>query len=139
MTILDTLTYEYVDDLLFVIHTSPVPTESDWNEMVAFASSRAALRGVLVWSPGAKPNANMRSDIRELQEKFSCKCAVLTNSSVSKGVMTALSWFNVPIKGFSPSELQDALEFVGRPDMLEGAREVLHPYLQSDVRRASGA
>jgi hypothetical protein len=134
----ETLAFEYVNEFLIVVHTAVVPSEEDWRRMVDHAYAQPTLRGTLVVSPGAKPTPTMRSDIRDLHEHFGTKTAVITSSVVSKGVMTALSWFNIPIKGFSPDELDEALSYLGREDMRMQIRAKLQPYLEGPKHAIAG-
>ena len=41
--------------------------------------------------------------------------AVVTRSTITRGVMTALGWFGLPVKAFLPSNLDGALEFLAVP------------------------
>jgi hypothetical protein len=130
VVIRETLAFEYVNEMLLLIHTTEEPSDEDWDAMVKHAYAQKTLRGTVVLSPGAKPKPTMRSDIRSLHDHFGTKTAVITTSVVSKGVMTALSWFNVPIKGFSPDQIPEALAYLGREDMLAHVRNRFGPYLE---------
>jgi hypothetical protein len=134
----ETLAFEFTNEFLIIVHTAVVPSDEDWRRMVDHTLAQAALRGTLVVSPGAKPNPTMRSDIRSMHEHFGTKTAVITDSVVSKGVMTALSWFNVPIKGFSPDQLDEALTYLGREDMRAHVRGRLLPYLEGPKHAIAG-
>jgi hypothetical protein len=41
------------------------------------------------------------------------KVAVLSKSSLVRGVVTAISWFNRDIRPFEPHELYEAIEYLG--------------------------
>lgn len=138
MELTETLAFEYSNEFLIVVHTTVVPADEDWQRMVDHVYAQTTLRGTLVLSPGAKPNPTMRSDIRNLHEHFGTLTAVITTSTVSKGVMTALSWFNVPIKGFSPNQIDEALTYLGRPDMRLHVRARLQPYLEGPKQAIAG-
>lgn len=125
MDVRASLSFELVNELLVIIHTQPEPDEADWNAMIEHVREQQQLRGVLVVAPGAKPNPSMRADIQHMHEHFGTKAAVLTASKVTKGVLVALSWFSVPIKGFSHDQLDDALDYLGRSDMCDTVRALL--------------
>lgn len=136
--ILDTLAYEFTNEFLFIVHMTKIPGEGDWARMVEHTNSHPALRGAIVLAPETKPTPAMRADIQAMYERFGTKTAVLTTSMVSKGVMRALSWFNVPMKGFSPYEIAEACEYLGRPDMVDYAQRLLGPYVEAPLQASYG-
>jgi hypothetical protein len=124
--VLTTLAYACEHELLFVLHNNELPDKTEWKNMVAYWVKLPTVRGVIVKAPGTAPDANMRNDIRDLHVRFNTKIAVVTTSVVTRGVLTALGWFNVPIRPFLPTDLKRALTFVERDDMLERSEEIFN-------------
>jgi hypothetical protein len=124
--VLSTLAYSCEQELLFVLHNSELPNAKEWAGMVAYWTKLPTVRGVIVKAPGTAPDANMRNDIRDLHVRFNTKIAVVTTSVITRGVLTALGWFNVPIRPFLPTDLKRALTFVERDDMYPRAEAIFN-------------
>jgi hypothetical protein len=127
----------------------PMDDEVDLHiiEAVAMAPS---VRAVLVFTDGpdaAGPNAGQRARMARAG-LLRVPTAVVTESVLARGVMTAVSWLGTPIKGFASEDLFRAFEFLKVsapvrariPAQLEALKAELHgrsiPPRSSSVRPA---
>jgi hypothetical protein len=100
--------------LLIVAQRAGVAPAADWAAYMQDIEPQA-VRGVLVIAIGTKLTPSQRADVERFNKSKQAGSAVLTDSVVTRGVVTALSWFGVPIKAFAPSQLASALEFLSVP------------------------
>lgn len=107
-----------IDDLLVVRQFKETIEDPDWQLCMKHLESVNSLSGVLVYCPSGAPSAEQRTDIRGIHERFGVKLAVLTRSKLTVGVLTALSWFGVPARAFPIGNIEKALEFVSRADLV---------------------
>jgi hypothetical protein len=67
-----------------------------------------------VFTDGGAPNSSQRRIVNEiLAGRPPIPAAVVSNSALARGVITALSWFNPKIKAFAPDEVIDAYHYLG--------------------------
>jgi hypothetical protein len=113
-----------------VAHGRESPTPEEWSAFLkAMELDLPNLRGILVFTAGGSLNARQREQIELLTTRGNLRVAVLTDSVVVRGVVTALSWFKVQIKAFAPNAEQSALEHLGvepaaRAAVLASLREI---------------
>jgi hypothetical protein len=70
---------------------------------------------VLVVTDGGGPDVVMRGELQAFFKKHghSPKTAVVTTSVLSRGIVTAVNWFNPNIKAFAPVHFPAALDHLG--------------------------
>jgi hypothetical protein len=115
------MTVEGGEAMVF-LHTARAPSQEEWAhsmqmlERAASTGSFSRIR-VLVVTDGGGPDVVMRSELQALFKKqgHSPKTAVVTTSVLSRGIVTAVSWFNPNIKAFAPIHFGQALEHIGLP------------------------
>jgi hypothetical protein len=126
-----------VGDVRLVLQGEGRPTDAEMDHHVAEAVAMArAVRAVLVIAEGrdaAGPDAGQRAKLARAG-LLRIPTAVVTESALARGVMTAVSWLGAPIRGFAPEHLFRALEFLKIsapvrariPAQLEAMRAELH-------------
>ena len=104
-----------VGDVRLVLQGAGRPTDGEVNlhidEAVAMASS---VRAVLVIADGpdaAGPDAGQRARMARAG-LLRIPTAVVTESVLARGVMTAVSWLGAPIRAFAPEHLFRAFDFL---------------------------
>lgn len=121
-----TIAWDYFDHLAFVAHRPGALVASDFDAYLDDMLSRAELRGVVVRGSEGAPSPNQRERIHRWLAQSNRRGAVLTDSVLTRGGVTALRWFGLPIRAFPIGELQGALAFVGiEASKLEHAQECL--------------
>ena len=71
------------------------------------------IKRILVLSAGGSLNVKQRSEVETHLGKL--RTAVLTDSMVTRGAVTALKWFKVPIAAFAPNQIERAMDHIGVP------------------------
>jgi hypothetical protein len=115
---------EAIDDTVVGVHTSEAPNDDDWAAWIA-ATRRALERTgsvrVLVYSLGGGTTSKQRSEVNELFKDRPQRVAVMLNSRLARGAVTALSWFNPQIKAFDLEQFEDACVHLS----IEGSHRLL--------------
>jgi len=102
------------------------PSDGDFNEFMTDLEAHAGVKGLIVITGGSPPKAGQRARLQRWYESNKARGAVLTDSFVARGGVTALAWFGVTIAAFSRKHFDAALEFVRLPiDRYPSARRVL--------------
>lgn len=100
-------------EVLFTLHKSIDPTVEEWDAYVAnFKRSDPEKLLQLVITLGGGPSSKQRKDFNEMLHGRTTQCSVVTPSTVVRGMVTALGWFNPKIKSFPPNEMPLALRHI---------------------------
>ena len=131
--------WTYFDTIaMLAVKGDAVPNPADFDETTADLAAQPRLTGIVVRPRGAAPGARQRASMQELISKRSLRMAVLTESRLVRGVVTALHWFGLPVECFPDAKLDEALTFVGVPaERLGSARQrfqELLDYLEQPTR-----
>lgn len=100
-----------VGTIVIAVHGPDAPPDSEWNAYIEeFERQRdLSLARNFVCTDGGAPTSTQRRAINErLLQNGRGLCAVVTGSSLVRGVVTALNWFNPVIKAFSPEQARAA-------------------------------
>jgi hypothetical protein len=104
-----------VGDVRLVLQGAGRPTDAEIDEHIAEALAMASsVRAVLVITDGsdaAGPDAGQRAKMARVG-LLRIRTAVVTESVLARGVMTAVSWLGAPIRGFGPEDLLSAFNFL---------------------------
>lgn len=103
-----------VGKLAIAVNNTKPPTEEDWwkliDEMKKLDIEETCFMAL---TEGGAPNAAQRRLLNEVLQGKSRPTAIVSQSSLVRGVVTALGWFNSRIKVYSPTELDEALRWLG--------------------------
>jgi hypothetical protein len=113
------MVFKIVGNVHIVIHGTSEPRDEDWRlymdavrdeeqKTVDFARIRT-----LVFSAGGGPSAKHRREINEFLGGRVTPVAIVTSSTLMRGVVTALQWFNPLARAFSSDNVASALQFLG--------------------------
>jgi len=110
--------YNNVGDCVILVHGTHEPSLDEWDKYLEFLvkirDREGALR-ILVYSNGGAPTAIQRNRLNA-QFPVSYPVAVMTGSTVVRGVVTALNWFySRPLRTFAPSKLDEAMKHLQVP------------------------
>lgn len=113
-----TMQFRAVEDVFVVVHKADPPTEQEWEEYVDYCIALPqSCNKTLVLTLGGGPNAKQRN---ALQKRFLVEhpmtVAVMTDSTMVRGIVTALNWFNPKAKAFpyaNGTGVPDALAHLG--------------------------
>jgi hypothetical protein len=92
----------------------------------------------LVHADSAGPTAEQRQIVNEVigPVKKEVKAAVMTSSQIARGIVTAMSWMYPVYRAFSPSQVDEAIAFLGVAEPSVPAVKQLLADLKIEVQRA---
>ncbi len=101
-----------VGSLIVSAHDSDAPTDAEWDAMLSLIRGAT---GALVYTSGGGPNSAQRKRAAE-RGLTALRSAVLTTSTMARGVVTALSWLGATdTRAFGPEQVEEALAFLNVP------------------------
>lgn len=103
-------------NLVIAVHSTENPTNEEWDAYLAAGSKALDQHGSirsLAYSLGGSPNSVQRSKTNELFKGRPQRVAVMLNSAITRGVVTALGWFNPEIRAFNLEQSDAACEYLG--------------------------
>jgi len=127
-SVLKTMAFTRVGDLLVLCHSSASPSDQEWNSWLERTRGNQH-RGMLALTEGGSPNSAQRARVAEivLTQEQPPPFVLLTDSTVMRSVMTAFLWLigsKQPMKALAPSALDEALTWMGvtvSPDRVHAA------------------
>ena len=76
--------------------------------LLADLERHAEVRQLIVYPNAATPTPTQRADVHRWLERRGARVSVLTSDMLVRGVVTALSWFGLPVKAFRCDDLATA-------------------------------
>lgn len=126
-----TLAFQRVANCILLVHADKDPTDPEWEQYAQFFANNIDTR-LLVFSKGGAPSAAQRARIKRENDKHGKRVltAVMTDSQLARGVVTAIQWFVKDISAFPTRDIEGALKFLGIPESLAGVfRKAIPPML----------
>lgn len=104
-----------IERVLVGVHDDREPTDAEWLRWLTLARDPATdtLRLWVETSGFAGPNAKQRKLMHDTLHGVDLRIAVLTDSLVVKGVITAVAWLGLAVRGFGPTSYRDAAHYLG--------------------------
>jgi len=107
------ISFGCAERIFVVAQGEEAPSLDDWEQCVrALDAELAELKGVLLFSAGGGMNAKQREQMAELVKRGRLRVAVLTNSKIVRGAVTAMSWFEISIEAFDCNDESRALDYL---------------------------
>jgi hypothetical protein len=109
-----TMAMRRFDRVVLAVHDAAPPTDDEWLRWIALCLERkgAELR-VMVESLGGGPSPKQRKELADLLSGEDLRSAILTDSIVTRGVVTAISWLNISLRAFELDQHQAAANYLG--------------------------
>ncbi len=104
--------------LMLLVHTNRPPSDAEWEPYYAelVKHDPKKIRS-LAFTDGGAPSAAQRAQVNDFLRGQASTAAVVTTSTMVRGVVTALSWFNAQMKAYAPRDVDAGLQHLGvRPD-----------------------
>jgi hypothetical protein len=109
-----TMAYMQVGATMVVAHGPQPPAQNEWDGHIALCKDgKVKVRRLLVYTAGGAPDAKQRAQAEK--EFGQLRVAVLTDSVLARGVVTALRWLGMPISAFPADQVVRAMEDIGVP------------------------
>jgi hypothetical protein len=112
-----TMAFTIIDQLILVAYGVAAPTPEEWGTFLTLIE-RQGIEGTiqLIATEGGGPTADQRRALDVLLAGRTVPTAVVSPSAGVRGTVTALSWCGSRVKAFTPSDLRDAISFLGIPN-----------------------
>ena len=110
-----------VDDVIIAVGTDGKLPEEAWKTFVNEMATKPIKKYLMVVIGSIIVSSIQRKIGIDVVNKRGIKVAVVNDSSIVRGIVTAASWFSVDIKSFSHSQLLDAVRDLGVPAYREDA------------------
>jgi hypothetical protein len=89
------------DRLYLSVLSGLAPTDAEWDHWITMSIERVGRdQRVVVESHNSGPNAKQRKALADAMKNEDVRVAVLTESTVVRGIVTALAWLGVPQRAF---------------------------------------
>lgn len=124
---------------MLCVHANEPPSSEDWDAFVQARDGHVPpVRGLLVIAPPrATIDVRQRGNVKTFLKYTGARLAVVTESRVVRGLVTAVAWFNVRVAAYAPDGVEEALSFLGLgSERHDEARKILRE-LAFDLRVAS--
>ena len=110
-----TMAWNYLDNCVFVAHRKGRLFDSDFGQYLEDLLPRSNVQRAVVRASEGAPRVDHRALLLRWYKANSVRGAVLTDSVLARGGVTALGWFGVTIRAFPPAQLEQALDYVEIP------------------------
>jgi hypothetical protein len=128
--------FTHFDRVLIAVHDAVPPTDEEWESWLELFRGRTQALVLVESFHGAGPNAKQRKMLGERMQGIELGAAIMTDSTVTRGIVTALSWLGMPQRAFLPGNYYQAGKYLGLTnDELARAVDELRR-LQTDMNRA---
>jgi hypothetical protein len=116
----------HFDRVAIAVHDEVPPTDEEWELWLLFFNGRTEVRALVESYEGAGPNAKQRRVLAERTQGIDVRAAILTDSLVVRGIVTAIAWLGLPQRAFPPGHFQQAGEFLGltKDELTRGVDEL---------------
>jgi hypothetical protein len=131
--------FTHFDRVLIAVHDADPPTDEEWERWMELFRGRTETLVLVESFDGAGPNAKQRRVLAERTQGIDFGAAIMTDSTVARGIVTALSWLGMPQRAFSPGNYKQAGLYLGltKEELERAVAEVLR--LRTEMNRAHGA
>ena len=99
------------------VHGAEPPSDEEWLRYLETGKADfAGVRASLIITEGGGPNGHQRALLMERYPEFApLPVAIVSDSPMTRGIVTALRWLGKNIRAFRPTDLVGAFEYLGVP------------------------
>lgn len=102
------------DRVYTLVYGEDPPTDEEWTRCIALFRERAGQDSrFIVETHGGGPDAKQRKVLADAMRNEDTLVAVMTESLVARGILTALAWLGLPQRGFALHDLHAAASYLG--------------------------
>jgi len=106
------IAWGYAEKVLVVVHAPVEPAAADWNEFMDEVRTHAGVRGVMIFANKSRLTPLQRAEIKGWYEEHKVRGALVTDSMMMRGIVTAMNWFGIEMRAFQPDGLDGAMEYI---------------------------
>lgn len=103
------------DRFAIAVHDADAPTDDEWSRWLGHFKERPELRearALIESRDGAGPNAKQRKQLAENTKGVDVRAAVLTESLLVRGIVTAIAWAGIPQRAYALAQYEQAADFL---------------------------
>ncbi len=116
-----TIVYSVVDHVFLVCAGDNAPTDAEFKEMVeAVSTLDNRVTGMLVFAGSKNPSLKQRSKMVSVLRQRDLKVAMVRDSRLARGAITAIGWFVQGVKAFQEPDIDRALDHLNVEPRLAG-------------------
>lgn len=123
------MVWAFVENMLLVVSGSNDPSDLEFANYQKFCLEKWPQTSgyCMVVTAEGSLNAKQRDWVNKFLKSRTIlpKVAIITDSTMVRGIVTALSWFNAGTKAFSPAKINDALSYLDVPIGARASKIVL--------------
>jgi hypothetical protein len=138
------MAFGVVNAYVVVVHNEHAPTDEEWAEYVQLNGSLGTDHGVtthyLIVTDGGSPSAAQRKVLFDVigpilkKHPTVMRCAVITSSTFTRGIVSAMHIIHPSLRAFSPADLGSAYTYLGIPPAYVREIEALIASLKARLR-----
>ena len=131
--------FERAGDVIVLVHGAQNPSDAEWDVYCDFVRSTQhgggkPVSSLLVTTLGGSPNAMQRKGILAAAGHKVTPTSVCTDSTVARGVITAISWLSsAPMYALPLRAIEAALNKLGVPEQQHAEIKAVLERLQSQL------
>ena len=110
-------------NVMLVMHNQNAPSQDEWKlylagvlQMVRNCDGDLALTRQIVFTDGGGPDVGQRQaavdSIASFRNQDKARVAVVSSSTIVRGIVTVFNWFKLNVKSFSPDRVNEAFKFL---------------------------
>lgn len=110
-------------NVMLVMHNQHPPSADDWRryiagvlQMIQNCDGDLAQTRQIVFTDGGGPDVGQRQAavdaIAAFRNQEKARVAVVSSSTMVRGIVTVFNWFKLNVKSFSPDKVADAFKFL---------------------------
>jgi hypothetical protein len=107
------IAWGYAEKMLVVVHAPVEPATADWNEFMDEVRTHSNIRGVMILANNSRLTPLQRAEIKGWYEEHKVRGALVTDSMMMRGIVTAMNWFGIEAKAFASDGLDAAMQYIG--------------------------
>jgi len=91
-----------------------VPNDREWDESLEAMAAAQIKKLIVVLADSGQVHMSSarRKRTAEVMKTLGCKQVVLTNHSLSRGLITAMAWLGSDVRAFHPRDIAKAKEYL---------------------------
>jgi hypothetical protein len=110
------MAFEAHGDLIVGVHNASPPSAAEWDGWMATCQPLDPRQvKVLVFTDGGGPNAHQRDLWNKYLDGAKPRLSVVTDSTIARGIITAMRWLNNEMRAFAPEKSVRAIAHLRLP------------------------
>ena len=112
-----TMRYAPEGAVFVTVHGAEPPSDEEWTRYLEVSKQHlGSVRASLIVTDGGGPNSRQRALLTERYPEFGpVPVAVVSDSPLTRGIVTALHWLGKNIRAFRPRDLAGAFTYLSVP------------------------